>query len=86
MPDLPEWGQCPSDLSLDLTVSAWRMDIWTRRTLLPEMTAGREEMNLPLPEPHFSSSLSHNGISQESALRLVETLPSCPRVREASVK
>ncbi|XP_055153908.1 protein NLRC5 isoform X24 [Symphalangus syndactylus] len=29
--------------------------------------------------------LSHNSVSQESALYLVETLPSCPRVREASV-
>ncbi|NP_001371885.1 protein NLRC5 isoform 6 [Homo sapiens] len=29
--------------------------------------------------------LSHNSISQESALYLLETLPSCPRVREASV-
>uniref|UniRef100_A0A8D0V170 Protein NLRC5 n=1 Tax=Sus scrofa TaxID=9823 RepID=A0A8D0V170_PIG len=40
-----------------------------------------------LPQVPISGSLdlSHNGISQESALRLVETLPSCPRVREASV-
>lgn len=62
------------------------------------MTAGREETRgagqgstevlppPPHPEPLFSSSLSHNGISQESVLCLVETLPSCPRIREASVK
>lgn len=33
-----------------------------------------------------SLDLSHNGISREGALCLVETLPSCPRVREASVR
>ena len=40
----------------------------------------------PHPEPCFSSSLSHNSISLESALGLVKTLPSCPHIREASVK
>ena len=40
----------------------------------------------PYPEPLFSSSLSHNSMSQESVLCLVEALPSCPRLREASVK
>lgn len=40
----------------------------------------------PNPEPRFSPSLSHNSLSQESVLCLVEMLPSCPRVREASVK
>lgn len=40
----------------------------------------------PHPEPLFSSSLSHNSMSQESVLSLLEALPSCPRVREASVK
>ncbi|XP_030780956.1 protein NLRC5 isoform X1 [Rhinopithecus roxellana] len=40
-----------------------------------------------LPQVPISGllDLSHNSISQESALYLVETLPSCPRVREASV-
>ncbi|XP_055153899.1 protein NLRC5 isoform X17 [Symphalangus syndactylus] len=40
-----------------------------------------------LPKVPISGSLdlSHNSVSQESALYLVETLPSCPRVREASV-
>nr|XP_054309147.1 protein NLRC5 isoform X4 [Pongo pygmaeus] len=40
-----------------------------------------------LPQVPISGSLdlSHNSVSQESALYLVETLPSCPRVREASV-
>ncbi|XP_008066228.1 protein NLRC5 [Carlito syrichta] len=40
-----------------------------------------------LPQVPISGSLdlSHNSISQESALYLVETLPSCPRVREALV-
>lgn len=40
----------------------------------------------PHPERLFSSSLSHNSMSQESILSLLEALPSCPRVREASVK
>ncbi|NP_001371896.1 protein NLRC5 isoform 15 [Homo sapiens] len=40
-----------------------------------------------LPQVPISGllDLSHNSISQESALYLLETLPSCPRVREASV-
>uniref|UniRef100_A0A2K6MHY2 Protein NLRC5 n=1 Tax=Rhinopithecus bieti TaxID=61621 RepID=A0A2K6MHY2_RHIBE len=40
-----------------------------------------------LPQVPISGllDLSHNSVSQESALYLVETLPSCPRVREASV-
>uniref|UniRef100_A0A8C9LRC6 Protein NLRC5 n=1 Tax=Piliocolobus tephrosceles TaxID=591936 RepID=A0A8C9LRC6_9PRIM len=40
-----------------------------------------------LPQMPISGllDLSHNSVSQESALYLVETLPSCPRVREASV-
>ncbi|XP_024603124.1 protein NLRC5 isoform X2 [Neophocaena asiaeorientalis asiaeorientalis] len=40
-----------------------------------------------LPQVPISGSLdlSHNGVSQESVLYLVETLPSCPRIREASV-
>uniref|UniRef100_A0A452SYN6 NLR family CARD domain containing 5 n=1 Tax=Ursus maritimus TaxID=29073 RepID=A0A452SYN6_URSMA len=40
-----------------------------------------------LPQLPISGSLdlSHNSISLESALGLVKTLPSCPRVREASV-
>ncbi|XP_032139844.1 protein NLRC5 isoform X3 [Sapajus apella] len=40
-----------------------------------------------LPQVPISGSLdlSHNNASQESALCLVETLSSCPRVREASV-
>ncbi|XP_060041493.1 protein NLRC5 [Erinaceus europaeus] len=40
-----------------------------------------------LPQLPISGSidLSHNGISQESTLCLLEALPSCPRVREASV-
>lgn len=47
-----------------------------------------EELPLPTthPEPHFSSSLSHNSISLESVLGLVKILPSCLRVQEASVK
>ncbi|XP_032280158.1 protein NLRC5 isoform X1 [Phoca vitulina] len=40
-----------------------------------------------LPQLPISGSLdlSHNNISLESALGLVKTLPSCPRIREASV-
>ncbi|XP_042637706.1 protein NLRC5 [Orycteropus afer afer] len=40
-----------------------------------------------LPQMPISDSLdlSHNHISLESALYLVETLPSCPRARQASV-
>ncbi|XP_033074382.1 protein NLRC5 isoform X4 [Trachypithecus francoisi] len=40
-----------------------------------------------LPQVPISGllDLSHNSFSQESALYLVETLPSCPRVREATV-
>uniref|UniRef100_A0A2K5C1E7 Protein NLRC5 n=1 Tax=Aotus nancymaae TaxID=37293 RepID=A0A2K5C1E7_AOTNA len=52
------------------------------------ISAGLEGQSVSgcLPRCYLGSlDLSHNNASQESALCLVETLSSCPRVREASV-
>lgn len=52
-----------------------------------QVTTREALLQCPLPpELQFSSSLSCNRLTQEAALDLVDVLPACLRMREASVR